>query len=46
MWNGSGLRLIHSDPADRLLIAQALAEQIPLITWDEAIRQYPILLLW
>lgn len=40
------LPLLHKDPADRLLIAQALAEGIPLITPDEAIREYPVETIW
>jgi PIN domain nuclease of toxin-antitoxin system len=31
----------HRDPFDRLLIAQAVAGQLALLTPDEAIRQYP-----
>lgn len=30
----------HRDPFDRLLIAQATVEQIPIITADPALRQY------
>ena len=32
----------HRDPFDRLLIAQANAEQLPLITADSAFRQYEV----
>ncbi len=34
------LPLIHRDPFDRLLVAQALAEEIPLITCDAEVRKY------
>ena len=34
------LPLHHSDPFDRMLIAQALAEDIPVITSDEKFRLY------
>ena len=37
---------LHRDPADRLLIAQAIAEQIPLVTSDAAVRQYPVQAIW
>jgi PIN domain nuclease of toxin-antitoxin system len=40
------LPLLHRDPADRLLIAQAIAEQIPLVTSDAAVRQYPVQAIW
>ncbi len=35
------LPLHHSDPFDRQLIAQALAEEIPVVTPDEKFRLYP-----
>lgn len=34
------LPLIHNDPFDRLLISQAQAEQMKLLTADEKILQY------
>ena len=34
------LPLVHSDPFDRLLIAQAIAEEARLVTVDEAIHRY------
>lgn len=33
---------LHSDPADRIIIASALALNVPLITKDEKILNYPI----
>ena len=36
----------HSDPFDRLLVAQARTEGIPLITADEALRPYDCALVW
>jgi PIN domain nuclease of toxin-antitoxin system len=41
------LPLLHKDPFDRLLIAQALSEPMYLVTHDEKIRQYnlPFLLV-
>lgn len=44
-WNHAALLSelppIHKDPFDRLLIAQAIAEDITLITSDELILRYP-----
>jgi len=37
----AGLPLIHKDPFDRILIAQAIIEGVPLITVDQAVLQYP-----
>jgi PIN domain nuclease of toxin-antitoxin system len=34
------LPLLHADPFDRLLIAQALAEPLRLVTHDQAIARY------
>jgi len=36
----------HSDPFDRLLIAQALAEGLPILTADRAFRQYGVKTVW
>jgi len=40
------LTTLHRDPFDRLLVSQALAEDIPLLTTDAAIEQYPITTIW
>ncbi|HKL87125.1 MAG TPA: type II toxin-antitoxin system VapC family toxin [Treponemataceae bacterium] len=40
------LALLHRDPFDRLLIAQALAEKLIIITKDEIIPSYPVKTLW
>ena len=40
------LPLFHRDPFDRMLVAQALADQIPLLTADPAISQYDISVIW
>tara|TARA_Y100001980_G_C14556908_1_gene353297 strand:+ start:56305 stop:56682 length:378 start_codon:yes stop_codon:yes gene_type:complete len=34
------LPLIHRDPFDRILIAQSVVENMPLVTADEVIHQY------
>ncbi len=40
------LPLAHKDPFDRLLAAQALAEDAALVTADAALSAYPIRVLW
>ena len=37
----AGLAPLHKDPFDRLLIAQAMVENIVLLTCDRAIARYP-----
>jgi PIN domain nuclease of toxin-antitoxin system len=36
----------HKDPFDRLMIAQALAERMPVVTKDVAFECYAVSLLW
>lgn len=36
----------HKDPFDRLLIAQGIVEQIPIVSIDEVFDNYPIQRLW
>ena len=36
----------HKDPFDRLLIAQAMVEQMPIVSIDEVFDNYPIQRLW
>lgn len=36
----------HRDPFDRLLVSQAIAEGLTLITKDESIRRYDVETLW
>jgi PIN domain nuclease of toxin-antitoxin system len=40
------LPLIHRDPFDRLLVAQARHEGLTLVTRDPTVRRYPIDTLW
>ena len=40
------LPLLHRDPFDRILIAQAKAENLTLITGDPLIRLYEVTTLW
>ena len=41
-----GCRTIHRDPFDRLLVAQAQVEGIPIVTADPAIAQYDVETIW
>ncbi|MGB9885969.1 MAG: type II toxin-antitoxin system VapC family toxin [Moorellales bacterium] len=36
----------HRDPFDRLLVAQAQVENLPLISGDPVIARYPVEVLW
>ena len=36
----------HRDPFDRLLIAQAIVEQISLVSADKVFDQYPVTRIW
>lgn len=37
---------IHKDPFDRLIIAQSIVKNIPLISADSLLDQYPIQRIW
>ena len=37
---------IHSDPFDRLIIAQAQTEELTILTTDSKIPKYPVKTLW
>lgn len=41
----AALPLLHRDPFDRMLIAQAVAESLTIATRDAVFRQYPARLL-
>jgi PIN domain nuclease of toxin-antitoxin system len=43
---GRTLPLTHHDPFDRILICQALAEGLTVLTPDHNIRQYPVPTEW
>ena len=36
----------HRDPFDRLIVAQALAEGIPVLTADPLVTRYPVETIW
>jgi len=40
------LPLLHGDPFDRLLVAQAKVEGVPLISCDTVLRKYGIEVIW
>jgi len=40
------LPMHHRDPFDRLLVAQAMAEAIPLLTADKQLTAYPVECIW
>ena len=40
------LPLHHRDPFDRLLIAQAIAEDIPIVSADNLFSLYPVQRIW
>lgn len=40
------LPTLHSDPFDRLLIAQAKLEDMPFVTNDGVVSQYDVAVLW
>jgi PIN domain nuclease of toxin-antitoxin system len=42
----STLPLHHRDPFDRLLIAQAMVDQLPIVSADPAFDAYPVQRLW
>ena len=37
---------LHSDPFDRMLVAQAIVHGMTILTPDEAIEQYAVRVLW
>jgi PIN domain nuclease of toxin-antitoxin system len=46
-WTDStGARHRHADPFDRMLVAQALVEGLPVLTLDRKLRRYPIERVW
>ncbi len=42
----ASLPLHHRDPFDRLLVAQATLEKLPLVSDDEWVRRYDIEVVW
>lgn len=46
IWTTGKLPMIHQDPFDRLLIAQAIEEGLVIVTPDPKIHAYPVRALW
>ena len=40
------LPLHHRDPFDRVLVAQSLHEELPLVTADPMFARYPVKVIW
>jgi PIN domain nuclease of toxin-antitoxin system len=40
------LQLHHRDPFDRMLIAQAVEENLPIVTSDRHFSRYPVEVIW
>jgi PIN domain nuclease of toxin-antitoxin system len=40
------LPMIHKDPFDRMLLAQAASEGWVLVSSDQTVRKYPVSTLW
>lgn len=45
-WRVRSLPLHHRDPFDRLLIAQAQLERLPILTADPAFGEYDVSVVW
>jgi PIN domain nuclease of toxin-antitoxin system len=45
-WATSELPQHHGDPFDRLLVAQARAERLPLLSADPKLRVYDVDIIW
>jgi PIN domain nuclease of toxin-antitoxin system len=41
-----GLKYIHRDPFDRMIIAQSISENIPVISSDGIFKEYPVQVIW
>ncbi len=46
VWALEGIPNYHRDPFDRLLIAQAIAAQLPIVSADSMFDRYPVQRLW
>lgn len=46
VWAFLDLPKYHHDPFDRQLIAQAIAEEIPVVTPDASFDLYPVKVIW
>lgn len=46
VWQLASLPRLHGDPFDRLVIAQAQFESLPIVTADSAFREYQVDVVW
>ena len=46
LWRLADLPRVHNDPFDRLLIAQAIVEDMQLVSADRLFSSYPVNLYW
>lgn len=46
LWQLTDLPRVHNDPFDRVLIAQAVVEDMHLISADRVFSSYPVKLFW
>jgi len=44
--NGNSLPIYHRDPFDRIIIAQAQLEGLPILTSDPQIAKYKVEIIW
>jgi PIN domain nuclease of toxin-antitoxin system len=42
----ASLPMLHTDPFDRVLVAQAMVEAVPIVTVDAAITRYDVETIW
>lgn len=46
IWTYQSLPLVHRDPFDRMLIAQAITEGASIVSSDRALSQYGVTVIW
>jgi PIN domain nuclease of toxin-antitoxin system len=46
VWVLDSLPLFHKDPFDRVLISQSISENIPILSHDGRLTDYPVQVIW
>jgi PIN domain nuclease of toxin-antitoxin system len=46
LYRSTELQAHHRDPFDQMLVSQAIAENLTLVTPDAVFRSYPVAVLW
>ena len=46
VFKAASLPLHHRDPFDRMLVAQAILEEVPILSADAHLTRYPVQVLW